>query len=587
MKINENKLPIVKRFYSGLSELFHSKMNSVLDEDQFLLDEETSGPEFYKLVSSQGYQKEELFKIEIPIEMLSNTKFKKPRTISIETEIPIDTSILRNFMDEYTKAREENGELYQKYKKMAYWYTDFNKLMLDHLSESDAYLFLVAAAYCSSNTALDVNIIEATKLFRAVKIDFKRGNLGQALLRYLATNIANIDKQANIDKLAKIGQANSSFLQLLSPKKDPMTGEQFREITVSGSKLKNFNDFIIYYLDHDGKITKDELITDIKTGKLPVGGTKIYSFLMNLVDPNFEWVEVNTSDFKGGKIQPATIDRWMIRVFFDKPLNIAMKELIKDGIVEGDVKTIEKFKNVVIMKLFMSDMVRSNVVKLMNEVLKENIEKHPETTLRYAHQLQAFGWVRMRDKYDVPSADFSSFEDVMNFTEKTSDKIDQINPQLNFIKDTGTEVRNRVMTAIKLLSNIPRPKMKNAEETEKSIKHWLDYYATFDDKPKSTGPEHYKMYKYLITKPIKKDDSYTADIKVSKKVVHTVVGDTPNNVIRSAKQWVRGSHDPDAIPKVKKVKKAAESLQEYITQIILNEDTFIDDFIKNELIKNI
>lgn len=585
--INEKEVagPVIKKIYQKLGEVFNKKLlkGNELDDEPDLLKEAMTGPKFYDLVSSRGFKKDELFSITLPIELLDTKKFKNAYSISIETEIPIDTDKIKEYISKFDEALATNTELYAKYKKMAYWYNDFNELLFKNLGESDALLFLVAAAFCSANTALDVNIIEASKLFTAVKIDFHRGNVGKSLLRYLAANIQNIDKQENIKKLAKIGQANSSYLKLLSPKTDPTYKDVFREITVSGAKLKNFNDFIIYYLDHNGKLTKDELVNDIKSGKLPVGGTKIYSFLLNLVDPDFEWKSVATDDYNGGKIKPATIDRWMIRVFFDKTLNNAIKELVDNKIIEGSQKSIDKFKNTVIMQLFGSDITRANVIKLMNEILDEYTKSHPETELKYAHQLQAFGWVLIRDEYKIPSADFASFEDVMNFTKKTSDMIDKINPQLNFINGTGDKVRNKVVSVIKLLGNIPRFKLKSSNETEESIKNWLNFYSTFEKqqkKEKAVSNSGEASAKFLITKPIKTNDIYQSDIKQGKKVLQKITGNNPNAVFLSAKSWIRNHQQPIEIPpKIKMVKNKKSKTD--IKKIVAETNEFLLNYFNN------
>ena len=85
----------------------------------------------------------------------------------------------------------------------------------------------------------------------------------------------------------------------------------------------------------------------------------------------------------------------------------------------------------------------------MNEKLKEH-----KLDLK-AQQLQAFGWVKIREESGVPSADFASFEDVVRFTKKVSDRIDQINPELNFIRNVGQNAKDDakdVISTINLLS---------------------------------------------------------------------------------------------------------------------------------------
>lgn len=581
--INENnnkRILVINRIHQKIGEILNKKLLNDIDDTE-LLRETMTGPNFYNLVSSKGFKKNELFSITLPIELLNSKKFNNAYSVSIETEIPIDTEKIKEYINKFDEALANDTKLYNSYKKMANWYYDFNTLLFKNLNESDALLFLVAAAYCSSNTALDVNIIEASKLFIAVKTDFNRGNLGRSLLRYLATNIQNIDKQENIEKLIKIGQANSSYLKLLAPKTDPTSENVFKEITVSNSKLKNFNDFIIYYLDHEGKLTKDELVNDIKSGKLPVGGTKIYSFLLNLVDPDFKWKSIATDNFDNGEIKPATIDRWMIRIFFDKPLNVAIKELKDKKIIEGSNSVIESFKNMVIMQLFSSDITRANIIKLMNEILDDYTKSHPKTELKSVNQLQAFGWVLIRDEYKVPSADFASFEDVMRFVDKISDMIDKINPQLNFINGTGNKIKNKVLSVIKLLGNVPKFKFKSTEDTEKYIKNWLNFLPNFEKQVKKDKltSEKNNNTKFLITKPIKINNIYQSEIKKNNKLIQKITGDTPDAVILSAKSWIRNHQQPTEKVSIKiaKSKKQNTDIKDIVTEV----NQFLLDYFNN------
>ncbi len=584
MFLEEENTKQSDKFYSNMGRMIGSKLLSEINEDDLLLEKQTDR-EFYDLIGSKNFEKQEIFSIEIPIETSDGAGYT-----TLEQDIPIDTSMLRDYLDEYAKAVVEDSELKETYRKMAFWYDDFNKLIFSNLSESDACLLLAATAFCSANTALDVNIIEATKLFRAVKMDYNRGNAGKNLLRYIATNVSSIDKQKYIDILTGLGEARSSYLQLLKPKLDPnldpsAVDYRFREITVSGAKLKNFNDFIIYYLDHNAKVTKKELVADIKSGRLPIGGTKVYSFLINLIDPEFEWVNLESTDFKQGRIQPATVDRWMIRMFFDRPLKILVDKLIKKKTISKDEKKIETFKTEVVASLFSSDLVRGNIIKLMNAILQEYLAKYPNFELKYTHQLQAFGWVKLRQEYDMPTATFSSFEDVVNFSKKVSDRIDQINPQLNFINKTGNETKNSVLTAIRLLSNIPRPKLKDIEKTEKSIQNWLKYGTTPDITKTAKQLIKGKITSTVITKPIKVDGVYQVEIQYKNKTIKKIVAANSSLAIASAKKWIRDNPklsvstpiDKQKVVPNKKVKKVTQ--EDYTKQMIESLEGEVDKFL--------
>ena len=293
------------------------------------------------------------------------------------------------------KAKTTNLELADKYKTSTNWYNDFNELIFGSLSESDACLFLAATAFASATTAIDVNILEAAKLFSAVKTDFKRGNAGIEALKFIANNIKNIDKQHYIDILSKLSNANSSYARLLAPKHDPnfikkRKGQyaQVKEITVSGAKMKSYNKFVLYYIENGGKLTKQQVMADMKNGKIEVGGTKIYSFFVNLIDPEFEWKSVD-----GIKIQPATVDRWMIKIFFEKPIKNLMTELQEDGIVEAGKEIFNKLSAKALMDVFRSDKTRATIIKILND-------KSVQYGLK-AQELQAFTWVKFREESGI------------------------------------------------------------------------------------------------------------------------------------------------------------------------------------------
>lgn len=230
-------------------------------------------------------------------------------------------SMINRYIKTYVVS---NLELKQKFDKFAYWYNNFNKLIFDSMSESDACLFLSACAFCSANTALDQNILEVAKLFSAVKSDYMSGNI--ELLYKVINNIKSNTTQKDLDKLNSYVESGSMYASLLAPKLLPgqivQTGpykgkdDVFSEITISNAKIPNFNKFVLYYLKNNGNVTKEKLINDLKYNNYNISGTKIFSFFINLIDPDYKW---KIDDSHEG-ITPATIDRWMIRIFFYKPL---------------------------------------------------------------------------------------------------------------------------------------------------------------------------------------------------------------------------------------------------------------------------
>ncbi len=175
---------------------------------------------------------------------------------------------LKREVDQYLRAP---GEMKTKLDTYAYWYDNFNKLVFENMGESDGCLFLAACGYCSANTALDQNILEAAKLYTAVKSDFGSEE-GKQALSDIAANVKSNLKDKDLAFLAKY--PNSAYANLLLPKKDytgkkiekgPKKGQDdiFSEITVSNAKIPNFNTYVKYYLQHNGNVTKEELYNDL------------------------------------------------------------------------------------------------------------------------------------------------------------------------------------------------------------------------------------------------------------------------------------------------------------------------------------
>lgn len=529
-----------------LSEILGSKIS--LPENDDYLAEAMAGKDFYNSLTSKGYAKNELFDVKIPVELLTDRKRKKSRQIDVMTQVPIDVTMLDDFIEEFKKAKETNAELYHKYEMWSNWYNNFNTLIFGALPETDASLFLAAAAFASVNTTLDVNIQEAAKLYKAVKADWGKSNASRKALAFVANNVNSLEKEGNLQVLEKLADSNCSYAAMLVPKRDVTDpkGKQVREITVSQAKLTNYNNFIKYFIRRNGRLTRQQIMNDLTSGVLTIGGTKVYSFFVNLIDPNFEWVSVDGDE--NAKIQPATIDRWMIRIFFTRPLRNLVNELQEADVVVDNIDAQEVFISQAIKYLFDKDVVRSNIVKIMNEHLREH-----KLDLK-AQQLQAFGWVKIREESGAPSADFASFEDVVQFTRKISDRIDQINPELNFIKNHGEDIKDEtkdVLSAINLLAKMPRFNMGDEQEIERVMKNWREFNPEYElDRGKQPdvslsikkGASATKD-KFLLTPEESEPGIWQSPIKLGKEMLTTVRGVSRGNVIKVAKDWIN-QHKP-------------------------------------------
>lgn len=504
--------------------------------------EAMSGPEFYNDLTSTDFKSTDSF----PVKISFTFDGKK---VDLSIPVKIDMRNLEHEVEQYLKAPPAMKKQFDTY---AYWYDNFNKLVFDNMPENDACLFLAACAYCSANTALDQNILEAAKLFTAVKHDFSAPG-GKQILSDLASKVSDNMNNEQLAYLKTFEGKGSEYARLLAPKKDykggtvaqgPRKGQEdvFSEITVSNAKIPNFNLFVRYYLSNDGRVSKDQLFNDFKSGKLEIGGTKISSFFMNLIFPGYKW---------DGDLDPATVDRWMIRVFFDKPLaemvngdiedwinHLAEKNPVKQGKKDTPEMYLAKKKaalqghkdaivNKAIMDLFGSDVVRQNLVKILHEAGKKmNLT---------SYQLQALAWVNIRERYDEPKAKFSKFEDVMDYAEEAARGIVQMDPNVN-----------KVLGTIKTLASGPRFKFKDKQDVIDTIQNRSKYENVYYLPPKNDvekkAQERAAMNDKQWTKmrvAVEGNKVDIFDLGVSKKApVNTVEGASRREAIKSALEWI-------------------------------------------------
>jgi len=511
-----------------------------------------SGKGFYDKLVSPSFKSQDTFPVKLDF-VIDDKK------IQIVIPVQITMNNLKREVDQYLKAPPE---IKQKLDTYAYWYDNFNKLVFQNMGESDACLFLAACGYCSANTALDQNILEAAKLFTAVKNDFASSE-GKQALADIAANVKSNLKNTDLAFLQRY--PNSAYANLLFPKKDykgkiqkgKKAGQDdiFSEITVSNAKIPNFNTYVKYYLQHNGNVTKEELYKDLESGVFTISGTKINSFLINLIFPGKKWA---------GKIDPATIDRWMIRVFFDEPLKHMVENDITDWIehlpdddeedgeenvnekkekkpkLSPEEKMLAKKKkalqskkdkvvNSVVMKLFGDDIIRQNLVK----VLHEEANKIGLTS----YQLQALAWVNIRERYDEPAAKFAKFEDVMQYAKDAAETVMAIDPNVN-----------SVMRTITILSSGPRFKFTNPQQVVDTIENAGRYENVYYLPPKIAKPKKEKPnVDYTKIKIGMKNDTGADvyDLSVSKKKpIHTISGIDRRDVLKQALDWIMAYNKP-------------------------------------------
>lgn len=210
--------------------------------------------------------------------------------------IKIDPQILDNVQEFVSEGLE-----------LMDWYHDMSRQVFSALGESDGCLFLLLVASTSPQNMLTKNLIEASQIYEAVKVDMT--NNEETLRKFVNSNV---DKSSDIlDELLD----EYEKLELY----DVFFGNAPIDIAIS--KIRNVKNSISIYVRNNGSLDKETALQYIASGinigakykkdmfkdDAPIRALKVANFAINLIEPDYKF----NNDWYA-----VTIDTWMIRFFY-------------------------------------------------------------------------------------------------------------------------------------------------------------------------------------------------------------------------------------------------------------------------------
>lgn len=246
------------------------------------------------------------------------------------------------------------------------WYNTINERILKEFGESDGTLFLILFAILSPRNKLQDNLDYAAKLYAAVKKDVSTPESARALKsllksdktpaqivkmvtqskkdarnffvkEYGSSELPGIfkkwDSAKSLNKketaikdafMEKYGKDIYNKVIELMGEVDPniIKTNVFRRIAHTGMGMlstygNNLMKTLKLYADKGFQFSKEDVISELQqywkeTGELdksktPISAEKVFSFTLNLLDPNYESLK---------RWNPVTIDTWMLQFFY-------------------------------------------------------------------------------------------------------------------------------------------------------------------------------------------------------------------------------------------------------------------------------
>lgn len=405
-----------------------------------------------------------------PIELLDRKIKRLIATIKIGPE--------KNKVDKYipgiqllipTEFPEKYREVLDEFKESAKWYNDIREIIESILEDEESSTLLAIIAITSAQNALANNILLGIDFYLSYKDDIQNRNqlfkkfffdfipaattyikqtnpqLGMSSLKsflpYFSENFEKFEKylqkdEGEDDKKSKSIKRTSQIIMTDVWDEDFTNLKLFQHfLKASESHIPSLYRFCKAMIEtSNGFMRKDKLISILKdtlksTGALKgdflIGKYKIFNFALNLLTggKNFSF-DINNS---GIDYIPATIDTWMIRLFYQD-----LPEKEKHIMSNEDLSAIK-------LKVFGNTY---NLYSYMHRKLNtwaSQLDMHPE-------ELQAILWVYIYCKHNNKQGKEYSFLSVLDESlEKVKATINNEQKYLAETKDFLSKLKNTTL----------------------------------------------------------------------------------------------------------------------------------------------
>lgn len=256
------------------------------------------------------------------------TKMSTKELEDLDVVLKIDQSIM-----------DSVDELIEKGNQAKYWYKEMNEKIREAFGESDGTLFLVLLAIFSAGTPLQKNLELAAQTYQGIKRDLSDPKTREFFEVFIALPKAKAFEitfepptKAQINKFIKKGKPVPELV-----KKEKIAAQFHQLATVRGMVKgnlgvgKNFSNLMRIlglYKKSNYSFDRKTVVDEISKHLLPSGALdkstlvsaeKIFSFTLNLLDPNYK--------FEGGWL-PVTMDTWMAAFFYPSLGKTQQKSLL-------------------------------------------------------------------------------------------------------------------------------------------------------------------------------------------------------------------------------------------------------------------